>query len=87
MRTRLGTSGGGAKTEAKLDSTIRILSHKEAKLKGEKVQARPAGCLADVCGAVAHLLGRCPGCREDLPLLSLGTQPLPPPPHLHPTLQ
>ncbi|KAI7840379.1 hypothetical protein COHA_005922 [Chlorella ohadii] len=33
MRTRLGTSGGGAKTEAKLDSTIRILSHKEAKLK------------------------------------------------------
>lgn len=35
MRTKLGTSGGGAKTEAKLDSTIRILSHKEAKLKGE----------------------------------------------------
>lgn len=34
MRTKLGTSGGGAKTEAKLDSTIRILSHKEAKLKG-----------------------------------------------------
>lgn len=35
MRSRLGTQGGGAKTEAKLDSTIRILSHKEAKLKGE----------------------------------------------------
>ena len=34
MRSKLGTSGGGAKTEQKLDSTIRILSHKEAKLKG-----------------------------------------------------
>ena len=34
MRAKLGASGGGAKTEQKLDSTIRILSHKEAKLKG-----------------------------------------------------
>lgn len=33
MRAKLGQSGGGAKTEQKLDSTIRILSHKEAKLK------------------------------------------------------
>ncbi len=48
MRTRLGTSGGGAKTEAKLDSTIRILSHKEAKLKGER---RGAACrrLCSLC--------------------------------------
>ncbi|KAL4457824.1 hypothetical protein ABPG75_012689 [Micractinium tetrahymenae] len=33
MRAKLGASGGGVKTEAKLDSTIRTLSHKEAKLK------------------------------------------------------
>ena len=42
MRARLGASGGGAKTEQKLDSTIRVLSHKEAKLKGA-----PAGWLAE----------------------------------------
>lgn len=34
MRARLGAGGGGAKPEAKLDATIRTLSHKEAKLKG-----------------------------------------------------
>jgi hypothetical protein len=33
MRSRLGTGAGGAKPEAKLDATIRMLSHKEAKLK------------------------------------------------------
>ncbi|KAI3436754.1 hypothetical protein D9Q98_006166 [Chlorella vulgaris] len=33
MRARLGAGGGGAKPEAKLDATIRTLSHKEAKLK------------------------------------------------------
>lgn len=34
MRARLGAGGGGAKPEQKLDATIRLLSHKEAKLKG-----------------------------------------------------
>lgn len=33
MRAKLGSTGGGAKPEQKLDATIRTLSHKEAKLK------------------------------------------------------
>ena len=34
MRAKLGSGeGGGHKSEQKLDSTIRLLSHKEAKLK------------------------------------------------------